>query len=86
MKSPQRITPSFLSRVRKLPAYFADGSVSFWKKAGVVVGLLYVISPIDAVSDFLPIIGWLDDLGVLTAIYFWLMRELGEYVREGKKG
>lgn len=52
----------------------------------MVVGLLYVISPIDAVSDFLPIIGWLDDLGVLTALYFWLMRELGEYVREGKKG
>ncbi|MCC7439912.1 MAG: DUF1232 domain-containing protein [Armatimonadetes bacterium] len=86
MKSIEQINPSLLSRLRKLPAYFADRSIPFWKKAGVVVGLLYVISPVDAVSDFLPIIGWLDDLGVLTAMYFWLMRELGEYVRGKKNG
>lgn len=85
MKSLQRVNPSFLSRVRKLPSYFGDRSIPFWKKAGVVAGLLYIISPIDAVSDFLPIIGWLDDLGVLTMMYLFLMRELGEYVREGKK-
>ncbi|MBQ5665624.1 MAG: DUF1232 domain-containing protein [Akkermansia sp.] len=28
--------------------------------------LLYLVSPIDAVSDFIPVIGLLDDLGVLT--------------------
>lgn len=82
MNSLQRVNPSFLSRVRKLPAYFGDGDVPFWKKIGVVIGLLYVISPFDAISDFLPIIGWLDDLGVLGATYLFLMQELGKYVRE----
>lgn len=84
MKSLQRVNRSLFSRLRKLPAYFGDRSVPFWKKVGVVVGLLYVISPFDAVSDFLPVIGWLDDLGVLGVMYLFLTRELEGYARHGK--
>jgi hypothetical protein len=38
-----------------------------WKRA--IIGLLaviYVLSPLDFLPDFIPIIGWLDDLGVLA--------------------
>ena len=27
--------------------------------------VLYILSPIDLLPDFLPVVGWLDDLGVL---------------------
>ncbi|KXK53231.1 MAG: DUF1232 domain-containing protein [Chlorobi bacterium] len=84
MNSPQRVHRSLFWRLRKLPAYFGDRSVPFWKKVGVAVGLLYVISPFDAVSDFLPVIGWLDDLGVLGVMYLFLTRELEGYARRGK--
>ncbi|MDO5625883.1 MAG: DUF1232 domain-containing protein [Pseudomonadota bacterium] len=30
-------------------------------KLAVVLAMLYVISPIDLVSDFIPLLGWLDD-------------------------
>ncbi|MGL4533545.1 MAG: YkvA family protein [Fusobacteriaceae bacterium] len=30
--------------------------------------IVYVVSPIDAVSDFIPIIGWLDDIGVFSYV------------------
>lgn len=32
-----------------------------------LLALLYVISPVDAVSDFIPVLGWLDD-GVLACV------------------
>ncbi len=34
-------------------------------KLSTVLAVLYVISPIDLVSDFIPILGWLDD-GVIA--------------------
>jgi len=30
-----------------------------------LAGILYILSPIDLVPDFVPVAGWLDDLGVL---------------------
>ena len=32
----------------------------------IVCALLYVLSPIDLIPDFLPVIGYLDDAGVVT--------------------
>ena len=31
-----------------------------------ILGLLYILSPIDFLPDFFPFVGWLDDLGVLA--------------------
>ena len=39
----------------------------------ILVSLLYILSPIDAIPDFLPGIGWLDDLLVLGALAWYLM-------------
>ncbi len=47
---------------------------SFWTLRNTVmliVALAYIISPFDALPDWLIFIGWLDDLGVITALFFW---------------
>ena len=31
-----------------------------------VLQLIYVVSPIDLLPDFLPFVGWIDDLGVIV--------------------
>lgn len=44
----------------------------------ILAALLYVISPVDLIPDFLPGLGWLDDLLVLGL--------LGWYLTAGKRG
>ena len=44
-----------------------------WKRAIIaLLAILYVISPLDLIPDFIPVIGWLDDLGVLV----WAARQV----------
>jgi len=44
---------------------FCDPRVSIFPKALLVLSLLYVISPIDLIPDFTPLIGEIDDLVIL---------------------
>lgn len=38
-----------------------------WKRGIIaLLAILYILSPLDLVPDFIPVIGWLDDLGVLA--------------------
>ena len=40
----------------------------------VVAGLMYFLSPVDAIPDFIPMFGMLDDIAVLA----WLMKTLDD--------
>jgi uncharacterized membrane protein YkvA (DUF1232 family) len=44
-------------------------------KLVAVLGLLYLISPMDILPDFIPILGWLDD-GVVLALFLALAYRL----------
>ena len=45
---------------------FLDNRVPFWTKIIPVLSVLYLVSPIDVIPDFLIAIGQLDDFFVLT--------------------
>jgi len=40
----------------------------------LVLGILYVLSPIDFIPDVIPVIGWLDDIGVLGYLGYSFLR------------
>ncbi len=42
--------------------------------------IVYVISPIDLIPDFIPFAGRLDDIYLIIIVLRWIMREAGEEV------
>lgn len=81
---------SALKNVQVLYALFKDAAKGKYKlpPASVAMiggGLLYFILPADLIPDFIPVIGYLDDLAVLTTIMNALQKEISEYrVWKGK--
>ncbi len=73
-----------LENVRELYALFKDSVKGNYKlhPANVAMiggGLLYFILPADLIPDFIPIVGYLDDLAVLTTIMNSLKGEINAY-------
>ena len=52
--------------------------------AAIVFALLYVLSPIDLIPDFIPVIGLVDDALVIAACLAMVEQDLNKYV-EWKK-
>lgn len=63
-----------------LKMYYAatDADTPAWAKAVIFAALGYFISPIDAIPDITPIVGYADDLGVLTAT----LATVASYIKE----
>ena len=57
-------------------AYFRDGQVPLWRKLLAVFAVAYTVFPLDVIPDFLPVIGWLDDIGVIGAAVAFLSRDI----------
>lgn len=64
---------------RKLVAYMRDPNVATWRKLAGVAALAYLVMPIDAVPDVVPVLGWLDDVGVLSAAAMFVTREVKKH-------
>jgi uncharacterized membrane protein YkvA (DUF1232 family) len=80
-KSGKRI--SFAKDILALYRYMKDPLVKWYRKAIVVAALIYFIVPIDSIPDITPLFGYLDDLGVITALLKYLGSELMEYYPSG---
>jgi len=76
-KSGKRI--SFAKDILALYRYMKDPLVKWYRKAIVVAALVYFIVPIDSIPDLTPFFGYLDDLGVITALLKYLGSELVGY-------
>jgi len=44
-----------------------DSDTPAWARATIIGSLGYFISPVDAIPDIVPVVGYADDLGVLVA-------------------
>jgi uncharacterized membrane protein YkvA (DUF1232 family) len=65
--------------------YLRDKRVPLWRKLAGLFAVLYFVMPADVLPDIIPVLGWLDDLGVLSAAAFFMVREVQRY-REVEAG
>ncbi|MEV4168056.1 YkvA family protein [Nonomuraea sp. NPDC049709] len=80
-------SPKLMTRVRAIPRMI--GAVMRGQYAGMGksklallgLGVVYLISPIDVVPDFLMLIGVADDFGVFLWLLASLLGESGRYVQ-----
>jgi uncharacterized membrane protein YkvA (DUF1232 family) len=47
----------------------------------IVAGLIYLISPIDLIPDFIPVLGYLDDIFVLGVVFTQVAKDLEAFAR-----
>ena len=65
-------------KVVTLWGFITDPRKGWETKALAIAALVYLISPIDAVPDFIPILGLVDDVGVITAAFAAVVEELND--------
>ncbi len=57
-----------------------------WKSVVLIVaGLIYFITPIDLIPDFIPALGLIDDISMITFIYRSLHQDIEEYLKWEKQ-
>jgi uncharacterized membrane protein YkvA (DUF1232 family) len=75
-----RFVPDCVVLVRRL---VGDPRVPWRSRLALGALLLYLVSPIDLVPDFVPVAGQLDDAVLVVLVFRWLLRSAGpELVRE----
>ncbi|KUM38326.1 YkvA family protein [Arthrobacter sp. EPSL27] len=65
MKDALRLLPDLLRLLRRL---LADKSVGAGVRVRVALLVVYLLSPIDLVPDFLPVIGYADDVIIVALV------------------
>jgi len=78
--------PSLGARLRALPGMIRDVLRGEYRGLGrgrlalLAAGLVYLVSPLDAVPEFIPFLGVADDLGVALWMLGTLVSATGDYV------
>lgn len=74
--------PAKLGLWARTAGYFRDPAVSLWRKLMALWAVLYVASPLDLVPDVIPVLGWLDDVGVLGLVAWFFVREIHKHAQQ----
>ena len=77
LKNNRTHVRGLFKHILALKHYMMDKNVKWYKKSVVIAALVYFISPLDVMPDFIPFVGYLDDIGVIA----WTIRFLGKEIR-----
>ncbi len=83
MLAPSRIVKLLRLLVRIIRDYLSGNYrvIPFATLASLAMASLYVVSPFDLIPDFIPGVGFLDDLAVLRLVLLAVSRDLRDYCK-----
>ncbi len=85
-RSAKAIGESTLTTAFTLYNTFNDDKTPIWAKTVVGGAIAYLILPLDAIPDYLPVIGFVDDAGALAAASATVAAHITPtHKREGKR-
>jgi uncharacterized membrane protein YkvA (DUF1232 family) len=75
-----------VTRGRQMWEYLHSDKVSGFEKLVLGAALVYIITPSDLMPDWLPVAGWMDDLGMAALVLAFIAQRLDSFEGGGKKG
>lgn len=66
-------------KVMDLWQFVQDPQAPWSGKVIAIAALLYLISPIDAIPDFIPVVGLGDDVGIISLALIKLSHDISKY-------
>lgn len=75
----QRGVMALLSSPRRLWRFLRDPAAPKLPKFMALLAVLYVVIPADVIPDVIPILGWLDDLGLTGVALGYLATKAAKY-------
>ncbi len=66
-------------RIKAIRFMMKDKTVAWWKKALIILGLVYLVLPFDLIPPVIPVIGFLDDIIIWGIILYMLKDTLDTY-------
>ena len=76
-----KIKEKVISHIFELYYSLSSNEMPLKDKIAIITSLVYLISPIDAIHDYLPI-GYTDDIGIIIYIYENLKRYITPEIKE----
>ena len=75
-----------LTRAKQLYQFFLSPQITGTQKVIVAGALLYVISPLDVIPDFIPVVGWLDDIGIASFALNYIFSQMDKVEAQNLSG
>ncbi len=66
-------------KLRATWLFLTDSQAPLLAKLVFVLSLVYLVFPIDAIPDLIPVVGYLDDLGFIGVATWYLLRTVRRY-------
>jgi uncharacterized membrane protein YkvA (DUF1232 family) len=62
--------------------FLGDKNAPLLPRLMALFAVFYVVFPLDIIPDVIPIIGWMDDVGVIALVVAWTARQVAKYQDE----